>query len=411
MSFSFSIARPLGQSDSSSLKRNRLASWLATSALVAAFTLSSLSPAFVHAQAAPAPSIAGKSWLLLDVSSGQTLTSHEPDLRIEPASLTKLMTAYLTFAAIRDKKLTMGTRPAVSKLAYEAIGSRMFVDPKAPATVDELLNGMIVQSGNDASIILAEAVGGTEQAFAQMMNREAQRMGMKNSQFTNSTGLPDPGLYTTARDLGVLATRLIQDFPEFYALYYNRKNYTYNNISQENRNRLLFIDPTVDGVKTGFTEAAGYCLIASSKKDQGAAGSRRLISVVLGTGSMAARATESQKLLAWGFQNFDLARFFPSGQVVGNYEVWKGQTKQVAGVVDGGLVVTAPKGQVDSLKAEIERTQLLVAPLAKGQRIGTVRIKLGETVVAEKPLLAASAVEQGGIFTRMIDTVKLWSKR
>ncbi len=367
-------------------------------------------PTVAFAQAAPPPTIAGKAWFLLDMTSGQVLTSEQPDAKVEPASLTKLMTAYLTFAAIRDKKITMATRPPVSALAYGAIGSRMFVDPKAPATVDELLSGMIIQSGNDASIILAEAVGGSEQAFAQMMNRQAQQLGMKNTQFTNSTGLPDPGLFSTSRDLSILASRLILDFPEQYAQYYSKKSYSYNNISQENRNRLLFIDPTVDGVKTGFTEAAGYCLIASSKRDQPGIGSRRLLSVVLGTASMAARATESQKLLAWGFQNFDLARFYPTGQTVGSYEVWKGKADKVAGVVDGGLLVTAPKGQVENLKAEVERMQPLIAPIAKGQRIGTVRIKLGDNVVAEKPLIASAAIEQAGIFGRAIDTIKLWMR-
>jgi serine-type D-Ala-D-Ala carboxypeptidase (penicillin-binding protein 5/6) len=362
------------------------------------------------AQAAPPPAIAGKAWFLLDMTSGQVLVSEQPDAKVEPASLTKLMTAYLTFAALRDKKITPTTRPVVSPLAYAAIGSRMFVDPKAPATVDELLSGMIIQSGNDASIILAEAVGGSEPAFVQMMNRQAQQLGMKNTQFANSTGLPDASLFSTARDLATLASRLIVDFPEQYAQYYNKKSYSYNNISQENRNRLLFIDPTVDGVKTGFTEAAGYCLIASSKRDQAGIGSRRLLSVVLGTSSMAARATESQKLLAWGFQNFDLARFYPTGQTVGSYEVWKGKVDKVAGVVDNGLLVTVPKGQVENLKAEIERLQPLIAPIAKGQRIGTVRIKLVDKVVAEKPLIANDAIEQAGIFGRAIDTIKLWMR-
>jgi serine-type D-Ala-D-Ala carboxypeptidase (penicillin-binding protein 5/6) len=203
---------------------------------------------------------------------------------------------------------------------------------------------------------------------------------------------------------------LIQDFPEYYARYYSKKSYTYNNISQENRNRLLFVDPTVDGVKTGFTEAAGYCLIASARREQAGIGTRRLLSVVLGTTSMAARAVESQKLLAWGFQNFDLARFYPPGQAVGNYEVWKGSAKEVAGVVDGGLLLTVPKDQVANLKAEIIRTQPLMAPIAKGQAIGTVRIKLGDVVVAQKPLVAATAIEQAGFIGRMIDTVKLWMR-
>ncbi len=355
------------------------------------------------------PILAGKSWILLDMSSNQVLVGQDPDARVEPASLTKLMTAYLSFAALRDKKLTMASRPTVSKAAYEAIGSRMFVDPKTPATVEELLSGMIVQSGNDAAIILAEAIAGSEAAFAQVMNREAARLGMKNSSFTNSTGLPDPNHFSTARDLATLAARLISDFPDNYSLY-SKKSYTYNNIIQENRNRLLFVDPSVDGVKTGFTDAAGYCLIASAKKDQPGVGSRRLLSVVLGTNSMAARATESQKLLAWGFQNFDLAQFYKANQAIATYEVWKGKAKQIGAGVEGGLNLTIPKGQVDAIKADIERMQPLVAPIAKGQKIGTVKVKLGDKVIAERALVANEAVEEAGFIGRMIDTIRLWLK-
>lgn len=389
----------------------RAQQWLIAQLLATSLMLVSVgTTTSAQAQQVPPPQIAAKSWLLLDMASGQVLTSAEMDAKVEPASLTKLMTAYLTFAALRDKKIDLATRPQVSKAAYEAIGSRMFVDPKAPATVDELLNGMIVQSGNDASIILAEAIAGTEQAFSQVMNREAQRLGMNNSRFLNATGLPDPSHYSTAADLSILATRLILDFPTEYARYYSKRSYTYNKISQENRNRLLFIDPTVDGVKTGFTEAAGYCLIASAKREQEGIGSRRLLSVVLGASSMAARATESQKLLAWGFQNFDLVRFYGDGKSVGTYEVWKGANPTVAGVIEGGMTITVGRGQAANLKAEVERAQPLIAPIAKGQKIGTVRIRLGETVIAERPLVAAQAVEQAGFFGRMVDTVKLWMR-
>lgn len=389
----------------------RAQQWLIAQLLATSLLLVSVgTTTSAQAQQVPPPQIAAKSWLLLDMASGQVLTSAEMDAKVEPASLTKLMTAYLTFAALRDKKIELATRPQVSKAAYEAIGSRMFVDPKAPATVDELLNGMIVQSGNDASIILAEAIAGTEQAFSQVMNREAQRLGMNNSRFLNATGLPDPSHYSTAADLSILATRLILDFPTEYARYYSKRSYTYNKISQENRNRLLFIDPTVDGVKTGFTEAAGYCLIASAKREQEGIGSRRLLSVVLGASSMAARATESQKLLAWGFQNFDLVRFYGDGKAVGTYEVWKGANPTVAGVIEGGMTITVGRGQAANLKAEVERAQPLIAPIAKGQKIGTVRIRLGETVIAERPLVAAQAVEQAGFFGRMVDTVKLWMR-
>jgi serine-type D-Ala-D-Ala carboxypeptidase (penicillin-binding protein 5/6) len=358
---------------------------------------------------APAPSIAGKSWLLLDVTSGRVLTAQNDQARVEPASLTKLMTAYLVFSALRDKKIQLTDRPPVSEAAYKAIGSRMFVDPKAPATVDELLNGMIVQSGNDASVILAEAVGGTETAFAQMMNREAQKLGMKNTNFTNAAGLTEAQHYSTAADLATLAVRLIKDFPQHYPLY-SKKSYSYNNISQENRNRLLAVDPSVDGVKTGFTEAAGYCLIASSQRDQAGFGARRLLSVVLGTDSMTARATESQKLLAWGFQNFELTRVLSKDKATGSYEVWKGTTNIVKGSPAEDLIVTVPKGQADQVKAEVERNAPLLAPLTKGQRIGTIRIKLNDQVIAERALVAEQAVEQSGILGRTWDSIRLWLK-
>ena len=357
------------------------------------------------AQIAP-PTIAARSWLLLDATSGQVLASHDPDLKVEPASLTKVMTAYLTFEALKAKRITPDQRPTVSPGAYKAIGSRMFVDPARPATVEELLNGVIVQSGNDASIVLAEAVAGSEDTFAQQMNKEAQRLGMRNSQFRNATGLPDPQHYTTAQDLSLLAMRLIIDHPQFYPLY-SKREYSYNNIKQPNRNRLLAIDPSVDGLKTGHTEAAGYCLIASARREQPGAGfSRRLISVVLGTTS-SSRAIESQKLLNYGFQNFDAVRIYAKGQPAGNYAVWKGRSDTVAGGFDGEVVVTVPRGQGDKVKAEIERVQPLVAPIAEGQRIGTLRVKLGDQVLAERALLAQAAVEPAGWFGRTWDGLRM----
>jgi serine-type D-Ala-D-Ala carboxypeptidase (penicillin-binding protein 5/6) len=386
---------------------------------LAAFSVTTLTPSTSFAQAAPAastasaangPSLAAKSWLLADLTTQQVLVAQEADTRIEPASLTKLMTAYLVFVSLRDKKMTLETRPPVSEPAYKAIGSRMFVDPAKPATVEELLNGMIVQSGNDASIILAEAVAGSEAAFAELMNREGQRMGLKNTRFANSTGLPDPQHYTTARDLSVLATRLIQDFPQHYAAYYAKKSYTYNNITQENRNRLLFIDPSVDGVKTGHTDAAGYCLIASSQRDQGGV-KRRLLSVVLGAQSMQTRAIESQKLLTHGFQAFDAVKLFSKGQEVGKYEVWKGTAPQVSAGYAEDLVITVPKGQGQEIKTEIERLQPLMAPIALGQKIGVVRVRIGDKVIAEHPLKAAQAVPLAGWFGRTWDSIRLMIRR
>ncbi|MFO1197295.1 MAG: D-alanyl-D-alanine carboxypeptidase family protein [Burkholderiaceae bacterium] len=358
-----------------------------------------------------APALAARSWLLVDVTSGQVLAANDADARVEPASLTKLMTAYVVFGALREKRIAPELRPPVSQRAWKAIGSRMFIDPARPASVDELLRGMIIQSGNDASIALAEAVAGSEDAFAQLMNREAQRMGLANTQFRNSTGLPDPQHYSSARDLATLTARLIADFPENYALY-SHKEYTYNGIRQPNRNRLLFLDPSVDGVKTGHTDAAGFCLIASSRRPQpGADFQRRLLSVVLGAGTEAARAIESQKLLNFGFQNFDAMKLFGKAVPAGTYPLWKGTADQVQAGFDADVVVTVPKGQASSVKAEIERVQPLVAPIVQGQRIGTLRVRLGERVLAERPVLALAGVEQAGLLGRAWDTIRLWMNK
>lgn len=386
---------------SSSLKNLRLPGLLAT--LLATVTLNTA----LAADTIDGPNIAAKSWLLVDVTSGQILASHKPDDQFEPASLTKLMTAYLAFSALREGRLQPELRPPVSAKAYKAIGSRMFVDPLQPATVDELLRGMIVQSGNDASIILAEAIAGSEEAFAQNMNRAAVQMGMTNTSFENATGLPGPKHFSTARDLATLAIRLIIDHPQHYPMY-SEKEYTYNNIKQQNRNRLLFIDPAVDGVKTGYTQAAGYCLIASAERDQPGGGfSRRLLSVVLGAESASGRAVESQKLLNYGFQNFDALRIYRQGQSTGSYRVWKGEIAQVEGSVAHDVIVTIPKGANQRVSAEIERIEPLVAPIEKGQRIGTLRVRLDNQQLLEQQLIAQSSVTQGGWFARLWDGLRM----
>jgi D-alanyl-D-alanine carboxypeptidase (penicillin-binding protein 5/6) len=357
-----------------------------------------------------APQIAARSWLLVDVTTGQLLAAGDPDMKVEPASLTKLMTAYLVFNAIKEKKLAIDSRPPVSPLAHKAIGSRMFVDPAKPATVDELLHGLIIQSGNDAAIILAEALGGSEAAFATQMNREALRLGMKNTSFTNASGLPDPQHYSTARDLAILTSRLIDEHPDYYRMY-SQRDYTYNNIKQPNRNRLLFVDPTVDGVKTGHTDAAGFCLIASSKREQPGAGfSRRLLTVVLGTASESARAIESQKLLNYGFANFDVVRLYQKDQVAASYPIWKGKAAEIKAGFGGNVLVTVARGQAERVKGEIERTQPLLAPVEKGQRLGTLRVRLDDRVIAEHPLIAMEPIEQAGWFGRAWDTMRLWFK-
>ena len=359
------------------------------------------------AQAAPPqpPSVAGRSWLVGDLSSGQLLAAHKPDERVEPASLTKIMTADVVFQALRDRKLAPGQQVNVSERAWRAPGSRMFIEPRRPVTVEELIRGMVVQSGNDACIALAEAIAGAEEVFVQMMNREAARLGLKNTSYVNSTGLPDAKHYTTAQDLYLLSAALIRDFPKEYAHYYSQKEFHYNNIAQPNRNRLLWLDPSVDGVKTGHTEAAGYCLIASSNR-----GGRRLLSVLLGSTSEATRALESQKLLNWGFQFFDSVKLHKGNELVKAIEVWKGDAEEVKAGFQGDIFVTVPKGDAEKLKAELLSQQPLVAPVTQGQRVGTLRVSYDDKHVAEYPLVALEAVGVAGIFGRTWDTLRLWLK-
>ena len=369
------------------------------------FLLWFLFAAQAQAAAPQPPSIGGRSWLVGDLSSGQILFAQRPDERVEPASLTKLLTAYLVFQALRDRKISPDQQVTVSERAWRAAGSRMFIQPRRPVTVDELIRGMVVQSGNDACIALAEAIAGNEEAFAQMMNREAARLGMKNSKFVNSTGLPDPQHYSTAQDLYLMTAALIRDFPREYAQYYSQKEFRYNNITQPNRNRLLWLDPSVDGVKTGHTEAAGYCLIASSNR-----GGRRLLSVLLGSTSESARAQESQKLLNWGFQFFDSVKLHPANQSVKAIEVWKGAGKQVKAGFRNDILVTVPKGEAEKLKAELLTQQPLIAPVTQGQRIGTLRVTHDGKPLGEYPLVALEGVGVAGIFGRAWDTLRLWLK-
>ncbi len=356
-----------------------------------------------HAQLAPQPpTVAAKSWLLLDAASGQVLASYNPDTKAEPASLTKLMTAYLVFAALKQKTLKPDQVVPVSTKAWKTGGSRTFIEPEKPVTVEELLNGMIVQSGNDASVALAEAVAGSEEVFAQMMTREAQRLGLKNSSFTNSTGLSDPRLYTTARDLALLAAAIIRDYPEYYTIY-SKKEYTYNRITQPNRNRLLWLDPTVDGVKTGHTETAGYCLVASSKR-----GPRRLISVVMGASSENVRAQESLKLLNYGFQFFDTVVVYKKGEPVRTVRIWKGEQDTVKVGFQDDLVLSLPKGQAEKLKADVALKQPMLAPVSQGQAVGALKLSIADKPLGEYPLLVLEAVPAAGIFGRTWDSMRLW---
>jgi serine-type D-Ala-D-Ala carboxypeptidase (penicillin-binding protein 5/6) len=370
-----------------------------------ALVLLCLASALAQAAAPPPPPIVGRSWMLGDVSSGQILMAEKPDERVEPASLTKLMTAYVVFQALRDKKLTLDQQVNVSERAWRSPGSRMFIQPRRPVSVDELIRGMVVQSGNDACIALAEAAAGAEAVFVQMMNREAGRLGMKGTKFMNTTGLPDPQHYTTAQDLYLLTAALVRDFPKEYAQYYSQKEFRYNNITQPNRNRLLWLDPSVDGVKTGHTEAAGYCLIASSNR-----GGRRLISVLLGSTSESMRAQESQKLLNWGFQFFDSVKLHPANQSVKAIEVWKGTGNEVKAGFKSEIVITVPKGEAEKLKAELLTQQPLLAPVAQGQRVGTLRVSHDGKPVGEYPLVALEGVAVAGMFGRAWDTLRLWLK-
>ncbi|HEU4777517.1 MAG TPA: D-alanyl-D-alanine carboxypeptidase family protein [Telluria sp.] len=378
--------------------------------LLAALAASVLTISAAVAQTLPPPTIAARSWLLLDATSGQVIASQEPNARIEPASLTKIMTAYLTFAAIRDKKLELNQMINVSVKAWkvDASSSKMFIDPATPVSVSDLLHGLMVQSGNDAAVALAEAVAGDETAFVFLMNKEAQRMGMKDTKFGNPHGLPSAENYSTAHDLSILAARVIVDFPEFYKID-SVKSFTYNKITQPNRNRLLWLDPTVDGMKTGHTEGAGYGMIASAKRPNGNL-QRRLISVVLGTNSDQTRTQESQKLLNWGFQNFDTVKLYTKGQVVQQPEVWKGSSSTVKIGFTNDVLVTVPKGVAGKMKPVLERKDPLVAPLPLHAQVGTLKMMVDNKPLLELPVVALEEVSQASIFGRAWDSIRLWLK-
>lgn len=370
------------------------------------------------AQPLAPPEVAARNYLLVDLTSGRVLAEREADAPVDPASLTKLMTAYVVFTAIRDRRLSLEQTLPVSQRAWdERKGgtSVMFIEPRMTPKVEELLKGMIVQSGNDASVALAEGVAGTVEAFVDLMNRQALAFGLKNTVFRNVTGLTEPGHRTTARDLSVIASRLIADFPQFYP-FYSLRSYRFNNIEQPNRNLLLARDPSVDGLKTGYTEAAGYCLIASAVRDLPGlalsgpgAGKRRLLSVVLNTASMEARAAESQKLLNWGFQAWDTLRLFEAQQAIVTPEVWKGGQPTARLGPAGAVFVTVPRGEGDKLQTRIERTDPLVAPLAQGQRVGRVIVTTaGGQPVVEIPLVVQEPVELAGLIGRAWDSLRLW---
>ena len=350
------------------------------------------------------PALAARSWILIDWQSRQPLVVKDADKRVEPASLTKLMTAWLVFDALKQKRISLDQVMTVSDRGYRAEGSRMFLEPRIPATIEDLMKGMIVQSGNDATITLAEAVAGSETTFVDLMNKTAQRMGLAGTHFMNSTGLPDAQHYTTARDLAMLAANIIRDFPEHFPLY-SMREFKYNNITQYNRNRLLLIDPHVDGLKTGFTESAGYCLIATAKRDP-----RRLVSVVLGTASDSARAQESLKLLNYGFQFYETVRLYTKGQSVSALRVYKGAESEVKAGFMEDFHISAPIGTASRLKATLESVQPLIAPVEAGNRIGTLKLTLDGKPWGEYPVVALETVRIANIFGRGLDTLRLMFK-
>ncbi|MFT7776916.1 D-alanyl-D-alanine carboxypeptidase family protein [Roseateles sp.] len=365
-----------------------------------------------QAQAPVPPEIAARNYVLIDMTTHKTLAERDADAPQDPASLTKLMTAYVVFGALREKKLTLEQTLPVSKRAWDerkGDPSLMFIDTTMTPRVDELLRGLIIQSGNDAAVALAEGVGGSVESFVQLMNRQAQAWGLKNTEFKNVSGMTEPGHKTSARDIAVVAAHIISDFPEYYG-YYSQRDYTFNKIRQDNRNLLLRRDPTVDGMKTGFTDAAGYCLVASANRDF-PNGKRRLLSVVMGTASKEARASESQKLLNWGYTAFDAIKIFDAGRAIATVPVWKGQTKEAKLGASDAVYVAVPHGDSAKLQTQVERTDPLVAPLNKGQRVGTLRVTTtAGAPVAEVPLIVQDAVPVAGIFGRAFDSIRLWIK-
>jgi D-alanyl-D-alanine carboxypeptidase (penicillin-binding protein 5/6) len=361
----------------------------------------------------------------MDVTTGQVLAQKDAQASVEPASLTKLMTAYLVFDALRTRKITLSQTLPVSVRAWKMEGSRMFIDPKMQVPVEDLIKGMIVQSGNDATVALAEGVGGSVEQFVKLMNDQAKALGMNDTGYRNPEGLTETGHTTTARDLSILASRLMQDFPE-YVGYYAIKKYRYAGTpasNDNNRNLLLYRDPSVDGLKTGYTEAAGYCMIVTAKRNfpnlvqagapagsAEATGGRRLLSVVLGAASENARANESQKLINWGYTAFEAVKLFDANQPIATPDVWKGAAPTVKLGRMQPLIVTVPSGTGARITTQIARPDPLVAPFTKGQTVGTVKVMAGDQLVTERPLVALEDVPQAGVIGRAWDAIRLWIK-
>ncbi len=348
------------------------------------------------------PSTGASSYILLDFHSGTEIAAQSPDDRVEPASITKLMTSYVVFRELERGNLALDDKVLISEKAWRTEGSRMFVEVGSRVAVETLLKGIIIQSGNDASVAMAEHIGGTEEVFASMMNEQARQLGMVNTHYVNATGLPDADQYTSARDSALLARALIADFPVYYA-WYSEREFTYNDIRQHNRNRLLWRDPSVDGLKTGHTNAAGYCLVTSASRD-----GVRLISAVMGTDSEEARATASQALLNYGFRFFETYQLYAGGDELKTETVWKGQSDETVLGIGEDLFVTIPRGRYDALEARLELDGTLIAPLSENQVVGRLVVELDGDVVATRPLLVQQAVETAGFFGRTSDGLRLW---
>lgn len=348
-----------------------------------------------------APRVAAKSYILLDFNSGKVLADKNDEVQLAPASLTKIMTVYVIFRELSKGYLTLDEKVTISQKAWQTSGSRMFVEVNKRVAIEDLLQGVIIQSGNDASVALAEHVAGDESAFAAMMNQHALRLGMMNTHFENSTGLPDINHYTTARDLATLTIAVIKEFPEYYR-WDSQKEFTFNNITQPNRNKLLWRDESVDGVKTGHTEDAGYCMVASAKRNE-----MRLISVVMGTVSANARAKESQSLLDYGFRFFETHKLYRRHEKLTESRIWKGDSKNLPMGLNDDFFVTIPRRHYNDLKAEIKIDKKLVAPVKEGEVFGSVNVFLVGDVVASKPLIALKTVSKGSFFKRLYDEALL----
>jgi serine-type D-Ala-D-Ala carboxypeptidase (penicillin-binding protein 5/6) len=373
---------------------------LATSSIVSAQQPAANLPPAPPAPAAPA--IPARAFILLDFHSGEVLAEKDADARMDPASITKLMTAYAVFSELRKGQMTLDDMVTISERAWRTGGSRTFIEVGTRVSIGDLIRGMIIQSGNDASVALAEHTAGSEAAFAELMNAYAGRLGMQNTTFRNATGLPADDHFSSARDIAILASAIIREYPEFYQ-FYSEREFTFNNITQRNRNQMLWRDPTVDGMKTGMTDAAGFCLVSSAQRE-----GMRLISVLLGTNSAKARADATQSILNWGFRFYETHRLYAAREPVTTARLWKGELEALDIGLAEDLWVTVPRGRYDQMQATLEVQTPLIAPLANGQAVGRLRVSLGERVLAERELHSLSDAPEAGMVRRAMHSVLLW---